>query len=67
MIHFEKAFDSISWLFLHRALEAFNFGPYFFELDKILYSNPQCCVTNNGYSSLVELDKAVQYLLCPSC
>ena len=48
---FEKVFDSISWQFLHRTLEAFNFGPYFRNWIKILYSNPQCCVTNNGYSS----------------
>ena len=26
-IHFEKAFDTLEWSFLHRALEIFNFGP----------------------------------------
>ena len=26
-IDFEKAFDTLEWSFLHRALEVFNFGP----------------------------------------
>ena len=26
-VDFEKAFDSLEWDFLHRALKAFNFGP----------------------------------------
>lgn len=27
LIDFEKAFDSISWNFIYKALEFFNFGP----------------------------------------
>ncbi len=28
-VDFEKAFDSISWNFIDKTLEAFNFGPVF--------------------------------------
>jgi hypothetical protein len=28
-VDFEKAFDSIEWKFLQKALNSFNFGPYF--------------------------------------
>ena len=51
MLDFEKAFDSISWQFLFRTLEAFNFGPVFQKWVKIIYETPQCCITNNGFSS----------------
>ena len=27
MVDFEKAFDSVSWSFIQKALEFFNFGP----------------------------------------
>jgi hypothetical protein len=50
-LDFEKAFDSVSWPFLFHTLESFSFGPYFRKWIEILYSNPQSCVTNNGYSS----------------
>lgn len=29
MIDFEKAFDTVSWKFIDRTLNAFNFGPSF--------------------------------------
>ena len=29
MIDFEKGFDTISWSFLHKTLDFFNFGPTF--------------------------------------
>ena len=50
-LDFEKAFDSISWDFLHRTLKLFNFGPVFRKWIQILYTNPECCVSNNGYPS----------------
>jgi hypothetical protein len=49
MIDFEKAFDTISWEFLYKTLDYFNFGPIFKSYIKLLYTSPQCCVTNNGY------------------
>ena len=51
LIDFEKAFDSISWNFLFKTLDAFNFGDNFKKWIKIIYSNPECCVTNNGFAS----------------
>ena len=50
-IDFEKAFDSVSWNFLYKTLTFFNFGQTFCNYIKLLYSNPRCCVMNNGHSS----------------
>ena len=36
LIDFEKAFDSISWRFLYKALKFFNFGEYICNWVKIL-------------------------------
>ena len=49
MVDFEKAFDTVSWDFLHKTLEFFNFGPTFKKYIKLLYASPECCVTNNGF------------------
>ena len=49
LIDFEKAFDTISWNFLHETLVFFNFGEIFRNYIKILYASPLCCVTNNGH------------------
>ena len=50
-LDFEKAFDSISWNFLLKVLEAYNFGKAFIQWIRILYTDPLLCVTNNGHSS----------------
>ena len=50
-LDFEKAFDSVSWDFLLATLNKFNFGPYFQRWIKIIYTKPECAVTNNGHSS----------------
>ena len=50
-VDFEKAFDSIRWPFLHRALKAFNFGNTFCSWIKILYNCTSSCITNNGHST----------------
>ena len=50
-LDFEKAFDTISWKFMFKALGNFNFGDNFIKWVNVLYSEPLCCVTNNGYSS----------------
>ena len=51
MIDFEKAFDSVSWKFMFSVIDYFNFGTYFKKHIKLLYSNPLCCVSNNGHMS----------------
>ena len=48
---FEKAFDSLSWSFLFRALQSFNFGESFIRWVTVLYCNISSCVLNNGFSS----------------
>ncbi len=50
-LDFEKAFDSVSWDFLLKSLQAFGFGPIFSSWIKTLYTGPQICVMNNGYNS----------------
>ena len=60
-LDFEKAFDSISWPFLFKTLESFNFGPNFKKWIKVLYSNPQSCVINNGhYSSFFNTTRGIR-------
>ena len=49
LVDFEKAFDTVSWNFLHRTLKFFNFGQTFQMYIKLLYTSPQCSVSNNGY------------------
>ncbi len=67
-INFEKAFDSLNWNFLLKALEHVNFGPNFIIYVKLMYNNIESAVLNNGstgnYFKLEEVmwDKAVLYL-----
>lgn len=51
LIDFEKAFDSIEWDFITKALQSFNFGNSFCKWFKILYSGAKSCVINNGHMS----------------
>ncbi|KAL9959736.1 hypothetical protein ACROYT_G033090 [Oculina patagonica] len=51
-IDFEKAFDSLDWAFLNKALLAFNFGKSFIKWVRTFYCNIKSCVTNNGFSSV---------------
>ena len=48
---FEKAFDTINWHFLDKALQLFGFGKVFCKWIDILYKDIESCVTNNGYQS----------------
>ena len=50
-IDFEKAFDSIEWPFIERALKHFNFGASLVTWFKLFYSNISSCIQNNGWSS----------------
>ena len=51
LIDFEKAFDSINWKYLERALEHYNFGPMFIRWWKTIYKDSKSCVINNGHFS----------------
>jgi len=50
-IDFEKAFDSISWAFLRKTLESFNFGKSLIMWVETFYKNISSCITNNGFAS----------------
>ena len=50
-LDFEKAFDSIEWNFLFKALDKRNFGPDFKNWVQTFYCNITSCVTNNGFAS----------------
>ena len=49
LVDFEKAFDSIEWLFLKKASNSFNFGPSLCKWFETLYSSASSCVINNGH------------------
>ena len=60
-IDFEKAFDSLSFTFLLKVLENVNFGKDFIGWIKILYTNINSCVLNNGYfTELFKLERGVR-------
>ena len=60
-IDFEKAFDSIEWPFLLKVLEHYNFGENFRRWIKILYTDIQSCVGNNGhYSQFFKLSRSIR-------
>ena len=51
ILDFKKAFDSIEWSFLFKALETFGFGNMLVKWIKTFYANPQSCVTINGFAT----------------
>ncbi|MCU7801037.1 MAG: reverse transcriptase family protein, partial [gamma proteobacterium symbiont of Lucinoma myriamae] len=51
LIDFEKAFDSVSWDFLFKVLDFFNFGRSFKKWVRVFYTNIQSCVIVNGHLS----------------
>ena len=50
-IDFEKAFDSLEWEYLFKALDTFQFRPDFKTWVKTLYTNISSCIINNGFAS----------------
>ena len=51
LIDFEKAFDSISWSFISKVLDLFNFGPVFKNCINTFYHNTESCCLINGHMS----------------
>ena len=57
-LDFQKAFDSLEWNFIKKALETFNFGAPLIQWINTFYSNIQSCIINNGYAtSFFELER----------
>lgn len=50
-LDFRKAFDSLNWEFIFRALREFGFGDTFIEGIRATFQNIQSCTTNSGLTS----------------
>ena len=50
-VDFEKAFDSIEWAFIERALNYFNFGPSLVNWFRLFYNQVSSVIQNNGWVS----------------
>lgn len=48
---FRKAFDTVSWDLIARALEWFGFGERFRDMVGLLFVEPETAILNNGFSS----------------
>ena len=51
LIDYEKAFDSLAWGFIEKTLRYFEFGENFIKWIKILYTDIESCILNNGFCS----------------
>ena len=51
LIDFEKAFDTVSWKFITKALKIFNFGDSIIKWVNLFYSNANSCIIQNGFIS----------------
>ena len=51
LIDFAAAFDTISWNFMNKVLEFFNFGPSVRRWVNLFYTNIESCVIVNGHMS----------------
>lgn len=50
-LDYRKAFDSVRWQLLQRALEIFNFGVFFRSCVSLLSCDIETCVMNAGFTS----------------
>lgn len=50
-LDFEKAFDTVEWSFIQKALRHYNFGPSIVHWTKLFYYDIESCILNNGWSS----------------
>ena len=74
LVDFEKAFDSISWVFIFNVLRYLNFGPSFIKWIEVFYFQSCSCISVNGrYSNWFNIERGVRqgdplspylYLLC---
>ena len=61
LIDFEKAFDSISWSFIRKTLEFFEFGPDIRKWIDIFYKDITACVAVNGsYTRWFQIQRGVR-------
>ena len=48
---FQQAFDSVSWKFISKTLDYFNFGPSFKRWIKLFQNGAESCILQNGFMS----------------
>lgn len=53
LLHFERAYDRVSWKFLKETLLHMGFDPQWVELINTLYKEASACVTTNGHDGKV--------------
>jgi hypothetical protein len=51
MIDFEKAFDTVSWDFIQKVLDIFNFGESIQKWVKLFQNNSESAIISNGHFS----------------
>ena len=51
-LDFEKAFDTVEWVFIKKTFQQFTFGPSMIKWINICYNNIESCVLNNGWSTV---------------
>ena len=51
LVDFEKAFDSLSWKYIHHILPKYNIGPNFIKWISLFQKNSQSRVILNGHLS----------------
>ena len=50
-VDFEKAFDTVSWKFIEKVLDYFNFGPSIISWIKLFQNGSESCIIQNGFMS----------------
>ena len=50
-IDFEKAFDTVSWKFIEKVLNYFNFGPSLISWLRLFQKGSESCIIQNGFMS----------------
>ena len=50
-VDFEKAFDTVSWKFIEKVLNCFNFGPSIISWIKLFQNGSESCIIQNGFMS----------------
>lgn len=50
-VDFQQAFDTVSWKFIEKTLDYFNFGPSIKKWIKLFQTGAQSCILQNGHLS----------------
>ena len=60
-LDFEKAFDSLSWDFIHKCLKKMGLKPDFCRWVKVIYTHPKAFIKINGFlSKSVSIERGIR-------